>query len=161
MNEKIAYLMKSEGLTSSRFAEILKIQPSGVSHLLSGRNKPSCDLLQRILTHFPKINPDWLLLDSKQVYRTTSQSAVVTTPPPPQKEPREEVVETPILKAAEELPFAPPVADHAPMQTESFKPIQDENSRNSLSSILEQKQDRVVRVLLFYSDGTCEGFNMR
>ena len=50
MHEKLPLLMKSEGLTSSRLAELLGIQPSGISHLISGRNKPSYDLLQKILT---------------------------------------------------------------------------------------------------------------
>ena len=37
MKEKLQQLMKSEGLTSSRMAEILGIQPSGISHILAGR----------------------------------------------------------------------------------------------------------------------------
>ena len=70
MKEKLQQLMKSEGLTSSRMAEILGIQPSGISHILAGRNKPGFDLLQKILRRFPRVNPDWLLLDSEQMYRT-------------------------------------------------------------------------------------------
>ena len=61
--------MKSEGLTSSRLAEMLEVQPSGISHILSGRNKPGFDFLQKILRRFPQINPDWLLLDSGAMYR--------------------------------------------------------------------------------------------
>lgn len=70
MKEKLLQLMKSEGLTSSRMAELLEIQPSGISHILSGRNKPGFDLLQKILRRFPRVNPDWLLLESVQMYRT-------------------------------------------------------------------------------------------
>lgn len=69
MKAKLQHLIKSEGLTASRFAEMLEIQPAGVSHILAGRNKPSFDLLQKILRRFPKINPDWLLLDSEKMYR--------------------------------------------------------------------------------------------
>ena len=69
MKAKLQHLIKSEGLTASRFAEMLEIQPAGVSHILAGRNKPSFDLLQKILRRFQKINPDWLLLDSDQMYR--------------------------------------------------------------------------------------------
>ncbi|MFI3265333.1 MAG: helix-turn-helix domain-containing protein [Rikenellaceae bacterium] len=69
MKDKLAYLMKSEGLTTTRMAEILDIQPSGVSHIISGRNNPRFDLLQKILRRFPRINPDWLLLDAPNVYR--------------------------------------------------------------------------------------------
>ena len=54
MKEKLQQLMKSEGLTSSRMAEILGIQPSGISHILAGRNKPGFDLLQKILRRFPR-----------------------------------------------------------------------------------------------------------
>ncbi len=69
MKAKLQLLIKNEGLTASRFAEMLEIQPAGVSHILAGRNKPSFDLLQKILRRFPKVNPDWLLLDSEQMYR--------------------------------------------------------------------------------------------
>ncbi len=80
MKDKIVHLMKSEGLTLSRLAEILEVQPSGVSHIVSGRNNPRFDLLQKILKRFPQINPDWLLLDAPNMYReellhTTSANA--------------------------------------------------------------------------------------
>lgn len=70
MREKLLVLMKNEGLTSSRLAELLGIQPSGISHILAGRNKPSFDLVQKILRRFPRINPDWLLLDGQEMYRS-------------------------------------------------------------------------------------------
>ena len=79
MREKLLNLMKSEQLTASKLAELLDIQPSGISHILSGRNKPSFDLVQKILRRFPRINPDWLLLDKDEMYRPTdieSQPAI-------------------------------------------------------------------------------------
>ena len=71
MREKLLKLMKSEKLSSSRLAEILEIQPSSISHILSGRNKPSYDFLVKILRRFPTLNPDWLLLDAEQMYRSS------------------------------------------------------------------------------------------
>ena len=71
MREKLLNLMKSEQLTASKLAELLDIQPSGISHILSGRNKPSFDLVQKILRRFPRVNPDWLLLDKDEMYRPT------------------------------------------------------------------------------------------
>lgn len=73
MREKLLKLMKSEKLSSSRLAEILEIQPSSISHILSGRNKPSFDFLVKILRRFPTLNPDWLLLDAEQMYRTNEE----------------------------------------------------------------------------------------
>lgn len=65
-------MLKSEGLKSSQLAEILEINPAGISHILAGRNRPGFDLLQKILRRFPQINPDWLLLDSEQMYRDSA-----------------------------------------------------------------------------------------
>ncbi len=62
-------LMKNEGLKSSQLADMLGINPAGISHILAGRNKPGFDLLQKILRRFPRINPDWLILDTGPMYR--------------------------------------------------------------------------------------------
>ena len=75
MREKLLKLMNAEGLTASKLAELLGIRSSGISHIISGRNNPSFDLLQKILKRFPNINPDWLLLDSDQMYRDATTAA--------------------------------------------------------------------------------------
>ena len=40
MREKLLDLMKNEGLKPSQLAELLEINPAGISHILAGRNKP-------------------------------------------------------------------------------------------------------------------------
>ncbi len=82
MREKLLKLMENEKLTASRLAELLGIRSSGISHIISGRNKPSYDLLQKILRRFPQLNPDWLLLESDQMYRTTATTVNVSENPP-------------------------------------------------------------------------------
>lgn len=79
MKEKLDYLLKSKGLSSSTLARMLEIQPSGISHLLSGRNKPSFDLVVKILRVFPDINPDWLLLDKGDMTRGSEPLASPTS----------------------------------------------------------------------------------
>ncbi len=69
MEAKLRQLMKHEGINSTRLAEILGIQASGISHIMSGRNKPSFDFLLKLLQRFPQINPDWLILDKGPMYR--------------------------------------------------------------------------------------------
>ena len=68
MDEKLRILMRSENLTASKLAEILEIKPAAVSHILSGRNKPSFDLLCKLVTRFPQINPYWLLGDAEEMH---------------------------------------------------------------------------------------------
>jgi len=67
MDEKLRILMQSENLTASRLAEILEVKPAAISHILSGRNKPSFELLCKIVNRFPQINPYWLLGDAEEM----------------------------------------------------------------------------------------------
>ena len=73
MDGKLRILMQSENLTASKLAEILEIKPAAVSHILSGRNKPSFDLLCKIVNRFPQINPYWLLGDSQDILNSNAQ----------------------------------------------------------------------------------------
>jgi len=72
MKERLDKFIKTEGLTPSRFAEIMGVQPSSISHILGGRNKPSYDFIEKFLLRFPKVNPDWLILGKGQIYRPQS-----------------------------------------------------------------------------------------
>lgn len=83
MKEKLEFLLRTKSLTATTLARLLEIQPSGISHILSGRNKPSFDLVVKILRAFPDINPDWLLLGDERVYRdeVSAASIVPTTQP--------------------------------------------------------------------------------
>lgn len=61
LNERIEYIMKLNQLNASAFAERIGVQPSSVSHILSGRNKPSLEFVQKIITAFPKVDTEWLI----------------------------------------------------------------------------------------------------
>ncbi len=80
MNERLAHFMKLEGLTAVKFAEIMEVQPSSISHLLSGRNKPNFEFISRILLRFPQLNPDWIINGIGSVYKskTPTESSNIT-----------------------------------------------------------------------------------
>ena len=62
MKERIEKIMELEQLSASKFADAIGVQRSNISHVLSGRNNPSLELVNKILDHFESINADWLLL---------------------------------------------------------------------------------------------------
>lgn len=62
MTDRIKTILKSLNLSPSQFADKIDVQRSSVSHILSGRNKPSLDFVTKILHCYPEINPQWLLL---------------------------------------------------------------------------------------------------
>ncbi len=61
MLDRISKLIKSMKISSSQFADEIGVQRSSVSHVLSGRNKPSLDFVTKILAAYPDINSEWLL----------------------------------------------------------------------------------------------------
>jgi len=61
MVSRFKQLLENLNLTSSEFAGRIGVQRSSVSHVLSGRNKPSVDFLEKIFTVFPDIDPGWLI----------------------------------------------------------------------------------------------------
>ena len=61
IQERLQLILKMHSITPSTFADKLGVQRSNVSHVLSGRNKPSLDFLEKIVTHFPRVNAHWLI----------------------------------------------------------------------------------------------------
>lgn len=49
------------GETASGFAEKIGVQRSSISHILSGRNKPSLDFVMKVLHAYPEVELYWLM----------------------------------------------------------------------------------------------------
>jgi len=58
---RIKTVIESNGLTASAFADQIGVQRSSVSHILSGRNKPSLDFILKMLDTYPEIEAEWLI----------------------------------------------------------------------------------------------------
>lgn len=58
-------------LKANDFADRIGVKPAAVSHMVTGRNNPSYDVLQRILGAFPEINPGWLILGKGEMLVTS------------------------------------------------------------------------------------------
>ena len=48
-------------LSASAFADKIGVQRSSISHLLTGRNKPSLEFVLKVVKTFPEVNLYWLL----------------------------------------------------------------------------------------------------
>jgi len=57
---RLQKVMDFYGETSSSFAEKIGVQRSSISHILSGRNKPSLDFILKVLSSFPDVELYWL-----------------------------------------------------------------------------------------------------
>ena len=79
MKDRIAHIIRAKNLTAAEFAVRLGIQPSNISHLLSGRNNPSLDFVRKLKETFPEYNLDWIIFGTGPM--TVSEPFVVTSPP--------------------------------------------------------------------------------
>lgn len=68
MIDRINLILAAKNLTAKQFAEEIGIQPSGMSHILSGRNNPSLDFVMKVMRRYPEINLYWLLNGEGEMY---------------------------------------------------------------------------------------------
>lgn len=69
MTDRISLLIKAKNLSAAQFADEIGVQRSSISHLMSGRNKPSLDLIQKTLQRFPEVSTEWLLFGKGEMVR--------------------------------------------------------------------------------------------
>lgn len=68
MIDRINTLLKAKNVTARQFAEEIGIQPSGMSHILSGRNNPSLEFIMKVMKRWPEININWLMFGKGEMY---------------------------------------------------------------------------------------------
>jgi transcriptional regulator with XRE-family HTH domain len=76
IKDRILKILNTENMSSAKFADIIGVQRSNISHILSGRNNPGLDFLQKVLTKFPSINSDWLLIGKGEMFKQTKQTEI-------------------------------------------------------------------------------------
>jgi transcriptional regulator with XRE-family HTH domain len=59
--KRLEIILDYYSLNASSFADKIGVQRSSMSHLLSGRNKPSLDFILKIVDFFPDVDLYWIL----------------------------------------------------------------------------------------------------
>jgi plasmid maintenance system antidote protein VapI len=68
MIDRVKLLMSVQNLLPAQLATTIGVQRSGISHILSGRNKPSLDFVLKVLESFPKLSEKWLLKGEGEMF---------------------------------------------------------------------------------------------
>ncbi len=95
MVDRIRQLLAWQQLSPTQFADFIGVGRPVISHILSERNKPSLDVVQRIIGAFPAVSLPWLLSGAGEMLVAADQP---NSPVPP------------ATIAAPIAPLAPPVA---------------------------------------------------
>ncbi len=154
METRLVQLLQSEGINPTRFAERIGVQRSSISHILSGRNKPSYDFIIKILESFPSVNPDWLLRGKGLMYKND-------IPQQPSLFDAVKPVENKVLDLVEkqEGEQKHPIEQEQDKISEPVKvsePIQNQTDKIKLTRLDNKTIEKVV---IFYSDKTFSDYH--
>ena len=187
MIDRINLILRAKNITAKQFAEEIGIQPSGMSHILGGRNNPSLDFVSKVLRRYPEIDANWLLLGRGEMYggerrvesgerrmeggewRTESGDATLFdeegAAPLRVAEPRHEPMNQQEAIAEEErqtrAAAVPPPPAYVPSYIASAPPAEAEPEEVLPPAGPEPSERRVVRLLFIYNDHTYEEYRPR
>jgi transcriptional regulator with XRE-family HTH domain len=142
--KRLEIILDYFGLSASSFADKIGVQRSSMSHLLSGRNKPSLDFILKIIDIFPEVDLYWILngsgsfpkINKENILKkdTVSEDLKSTSPP----------------SSLEILPLDLFSEIKNPMATDSIEIQKTENSSLSNST----SSDELEKIVFFYKNGT-------
>lgn len=167
--ERIEFIMNGYGLSSSQFADKTGIPRASVSHILSGRNKPSLEVLQKVATVFPDIDIQWLMLgvgqkpDFSQVVVQGESSKVAVEESAVAQETnlfmQYNEPEQPVVRQQSKQPAAQPEkprVEEVRQQKVAPKSLQQTQRRTPQQRPAVEQIRRIKEIRVFYSDGTYE-----
>lgn len=142
MNERnrIEQLIEAENMTAKQFAQEVGIQAGTISNIMSGRNNPSLEVLQRVLNRFRTVSSDWLILGVGSMYRPNGGQSVEQTLFDVKPLDKPELSNVSMVERTEQPAVASSIASAKPAT-----PIQPAAPSKS-----------ITRIIIYYSDGTFE-----
>ncbi len=80
MKERLIEFLREENKSAAQLAEEIGVQPSGISHILSGRNKPSLDFVIKMIEKYPYLSIEWLLFGKGGMLRDQADKDLFSIP---------------------------------------------------------------------------------
>jgi len=139
LNDKIKQILVDKSISPSHFADEIGVQRSSVSHILAGRNKPSLDIVQKIIRRYPDLGMEWIM-DEEELPGTVpdrNESSHENTRQKSSVRPNLRPLESPEKKSQGNSPAQ---GNLGAMEN------------GHMASEMAPKQ--IERILIFYSDGT-------
>jgi transcriptional regulator with XRE-family HTH domain len=139
MKTRIKFLLDREKVTSAQFASEIGISASSLHHIVSGRNNPSLEVIQKILERFPQINAEWLINGKGSTFKTMVQGELFEIPEDENKAKEEDISLLNIIEPEEDI---------------------KQSEKKEVNKSIENNQDikknskQVSKIILLYDDGT-------
>lgn len=133
--DRLQLLIKTEEMSAKDFAAEVGISASTMSNILGGRNKPSLEVMQKILNRFRLISSDWLILGIGTMYKSkqSGQEQTLFDLKPATNLP------------TEHIPNQLPVSDIIPEQ-KIFNEINSDNVKGNINN------KQISKIIVFFDD---------
>ena len=156
-------------LSPAEFAEEIGVQRSSISHIISGRNKPSLDFITKIKTAFPDFEWNWLITGEGEMLISEKKTESIVEEKPETIEKKKPSLPD-LFSIIDDENFG---KDETPQNLAKNDNVRESNisynksEKNIISdsqplekSIQNQdsKKKNVKRIVFFYEDGTFETF---
>lgn len=142
IKDRIKKIMEQSDLTSSAFAESIGIQQSTLSHILSGRNNPSLEVIMKIHQAYNSISLHWLLYGEGNMMEKTT-STISSAGPLFDFEQEKPIEGTGSSEFRKEMPLEYTQKDSNPVVSQRVKYI-------------EKPARKIIEVRIFFDDNTFE-----
>ena len=145
MQERFKLLLEEKGLTATKFAALIKVNASAMSHILNGRSKPGFDVLDKIAQAFPDVNLNWLISGKGELFNISPDKEKQSGGS--ERKPLTEMVET---ENQEDMTvhYQPPTKQALSPETEVAEAIMQTPATK-----------KIKRIILFFSDGSFEDYS--
>mgnify|MGYP002526900481 CR=1 FL=1 len=168
MINRINLILQAKNITAKQFADEIGIQPSGMSHILGGRNNPSLEFVSKVIRRYPEIDANWLLLGKGEMYgeyrmmhpegEPTLFSMEAPSPAPDDTRVSDAIPEIEHHTPAQELLVdQEPKSETAPQQEVEYgTDVESEPASSPQKETAPIVSDgrRLVKILFFYDDYT-------
>ena len=168
LNSRVQKIINYSELSSSEFADEIGVQRSNISHVLSGRNKPSLDFLMKIKDRFPEIQWEWLIEGKGAMVFSENETA--STPSSYLLEESKINDDEPIITGLFSIPSQEMEENtkQEEVKSEISEPIQyniventpeiSENKNTSEAETPSEKSNNIKKIVFFYGNGKFEVF---
>ncbi len=153
MKERIKTIMEQNSLSAAQFADKIGVARSGLSHVLSGRNKASLDYIVKILKEFPQIDSNWLLTGQGNL------RAAINSEESTERSELGRQVHTSLdtLNKKISTTKAALAREVLPSKEEMIKESDKRKAKNTKQRDKREAKG-IERIVIFYSDGSFENY---
>lgn len=137
---KLQTILDYYSLTASAFADKIGVQRSSLSHLLSGRNKPSLEFILKITEVFKEVDLYWLLQGKGEFPKNEDQNTFTAN-----------AIQNDLFEEEATKNLETPILNDIPLQKEN----------NLGSKLLEDSNESIEKIVIFYTNGTFKSYNSK